>query len=112
MDADVYCFIFFPSSQMSFNSQHQASVAHGHHHHLKDKNNEEEVVDEDPYISRIRRSGCYAQHVALQDCYLVLGGEDGKTLSTVRDWRKCRREMEAFKQCFQAQKQAQKQQEQ
>ncbi len=67
--------------------------------------------EEDPYISRIRQSGCYDQHVALQDCYLVMA-EDGKSLSSVRDWRKCKAEMEAFKRCFQAQQEGKNQKQQ
>ncbi|KAJ3114409.1 hypothetical protein HDU96_002121 [Phlyctochytrium bullatum] len=49
------------------------------------KNDEEE----DEFVARIRRTGCFAEHEAMQDCYF-----DSK------DWRKCRDEMRKFKECF------------
>ncbi|KAJ3035851.1 hypothetical protein HK097_004002 [Rhizophlyctis rosea] len=52
--------------------------------------------EDDPYVARIKRSGCFNQHEALQDCYYVK-----------RDWRACKEEMQAFRACF-----AKKQQEQ
>ncbi len=45
--------------------------------------------DEDEYIKRIKRSGCFPQHERLQDCYWEK-----------KDWRHCRQEMIQFKQCF------------
>jgi cytochrome c oxidase assembly factor 4 len=48
------------------------------------------IVDEedDEYILRIKRSGCYPQHIALQDCHWE-----------TKDWRKCKTQMEMFKLC-------------
>jgi cytochrome c oxidase assembly factor 4 len=48
--------------------------------------------EEDPWITRIKKSGCYDQHVALQDCYY-----------DTKDWRACREEMNLFRVCFAAQ---------
>ncbi|KAI8926892.1 hypothetical protein BC831DRAFT_454816 [Entophlyctis helioformis] len=45
--------------------------------------------DEDPYITRIKRSGCFPEHERLQDCYY-----------DKHDWRKCRDEMALFRACF------------
>ncbi|KAI9205418.1 uncharacterized protein BJ171DRAFT_412547, partial [Polychytrium aggregatum] len=45
--------------------------------------------DEDPYITRIKRSGCYDEHIALQDCHW-----------DTKDWRLCRQQMSAFKRCM------------
>lgn len=45
--------------------------------------------DDDPYIARIKRSGCFSHHEKLQDCYFEK-----------KDWRECRKEMMEFKQCF------------
>lgn len=44
---------------------------------------------DDPYIARIKRSGCFDQHEKLQDCYLEK-----------KDWRECKLEMLKFKECF------------
>ncbi|KAI9101356.1 hypothetical protein DFS34DRAFT_578272 [Phlyctochytrium arcticum] len=46
-------------------------------------------TDEDPYITRIKKSGCFKEHEALQDCHFEK-----------KDWRKCRDEMMAFRECF------------
>ncbi|KAI8822574.1 uncharacterized protein EV422DRAFT_488697, partial [Fimicolochytrium jonesii] len=48
-----------------------------------------EDEEEDPYITRIKNSGCFPQHEALQDCHFAK-----------KDWRKCKDEMLAFRQCF------------
>jgi cytochrome c oxidase assembly factor 4 len=45
--------------------------------------------EEDPYITRIKKSGCFKEHEALQDCYYEK-----------KDWRSCREEMIAFRACF------------
>ena len=45
--------------------------------------------EEDPYIARIKRSGCYDQHEKLQECYYEK-----------KDWRQCREEMQKFRECF------------
>jgi len=49
--------------------------------------------EEDPYIARIKRSGCFVQHEILQDCYFAKN-----------DWRECRKEMMEFKKCFSSNK--------
>ena len=49
----------------------------------------EQEEEEDPYITRIRKTGCFKQHEALQDCYY-----------DKKDWRACKEEMLQFKQCF------------
>ena len=45
--------------------------------------------EEDPYITRIKNSGCFPQHEQLQDCYY-----------DKKDWRLCINEMKEFKSCF------------
>ncbi|TPX60544.1 hypothetical protein PhCBS80983_g01724 [Powellomyces hirtus] len=50
---------------------------------------QQEEEDEDPYITRIKKSGCFAQHEALQDCHFEK-----------KDWRACKDEMTAFRKCF------------
>ncbi|RKO95174.1 hypothetical protein CAUPRSCDRAFT_486, partial [Caulochytrium protostelioides] len=45
--------------------------------------------EEDEWDARIRRTGCFPQHEALQDCYYEK-----------KDWRRCRDEMAAFRECF------------
>ena len=45
--------------------------------------------DGDPYITRIKNTGCFNQHELLQDCFWVK-----------KDWRKCKNEMEQFKKCM------------
>ena len=50
----------------------------------------EETVEEDPWITRIKKSGCFTEHEQLQDCYFEK-----------KDWRECRKEMDAFRACFQ-----------
>ncbi|KAI9219880.1 hypothetical protein BC828DRAFT_384937 [Blastocladiella britannica] len=54
---------------------------------IKTQDHEEE---EDPYDARIRRSGCAAEHTALQDCHYE-----------TKDWRKCTAQMAAFRVCWQ-----------
>jgi cytochrome c oxidase assembly factor 4 len=45
--------------------------------------------DEDPYIIRLKKSGCYESHIELQDCFYEK-----------KDWRQCKDEMKKFKECF------------
>ncbi|KAI8810693.1 hypothetical protein BJ742DRAFT_675641 [Cladochytrium replicatum] len=45
--------------------------------------------DEDEYDSRIKRSGCYEQHMKLLDCHFE-----------TKDWRACKDAMREFKECF------------
>ena len=56
-----------------------------------DKNANANANDEDgdPYITRIKNTGCFNQHELLQDCFWVK-----------KDWRKCKNEMEQFKKCM------------
>ncbi|KAI8899261.1 hypothetical protein BC833DRAFT_586535 [Globomyces pollinis-pini] len=52
--------------------------------------------DEDPYITRIRKSGCFKEHEKLQDCHY-----------DTKDFRKCKLEMKRFKECFEKHNQQQ-----
>ncbi|KAJ3088862.1 hypothetical protein HK102_007759 [Quaeritorhiza haematococci] len=45
--------------------------------------------EEDPYVVRLKQSGCYDQHITLQDCYW-----------DKKDWRQCQSEIRAFRECF------------
>ena len=45
--------------------------------------------EEDPFITRIKASGCFKEHETLQDCY-----------DRTKDWRLCKEEMLRFKECF------------
>ncbi|KAJ3017713.1 hypothetical protein HKX48_003405 [Thoreauomyces humboldtii] len=53
---------------------------------------DDEEEEEDPYITRIKRSGCFPQHEALQDCHFEK-----------KDWRACKAEMTAFRKCYEQQ---------
>lgn len=58
----------------------------------KDKNlhpMEEEDEEDDPYNARIEKTGCYKENEILQLCFY-----------DTRDWRKCKDEMQAFRDCF------------
>ena len=57
--------------------------------------------EEDEFDARIRRTGCFEKHEALQECYL-----------RTKDWRECRDEMLAFKKCYAAYEQSRKEQQQ
>ena len=46
--------------------------------------------EEDPYNTRIERSGCASYHYQLLDCYRDRG----------EDWRKCQEELKQFKECM------------
>ncbi|KAJ1545605.1 hypothetical protein HK405_007808, partial [Cladochytrium tenue] len=46
-------------------------------------------ADEDEYDARIRRTGCYREHMAMLDCHFA-----------TKDWRQCRDEMRQFRECF------------
>ncbi|KXS21548.1 hypothetical protein M427DRAFT_50974 [Gonapodya prolifera JEL478] len=48
--------------------------------------------DDDPYTARIRATGCYEHNERLLLCYADQG----------RDWRACRAEMAAFRECMKA----------
>ncbi|KAJ1677916.1 hypothetical protein EV182_005177 [Spiromyces aspiralis] len=48
--------------------------------------------DEDEWDKRIRRTGCYAENEALLICH-----------ADSHDWRKCLKEMKAFRDCMKAQ---------
>lgn len=45
---------------------------------------------DDEYIERIKKSGCYLEHEQLQNCYFDKN----------KDWRLCKQEMMKFKTCF------------
>lgn len=45
--------------------------------------------EEDPWDVRIAATGCYEENEALQLCHADTG-----------DWRKCLKEMEAFRECW------------
>lgn len=47
-------------------------------------------AEEDEYEQRIRKTGCYDENEALQECFW-------KT----KDWRQCQQEMKQFRECFQ-----------
>ena len=51
---------------------------------------EEDKEEEDPYNTRIERSGCASYHYQLLDCYRDRG----------EDWRKCQEELKQFKECM------------
>ena len=44
---------------------------------------------EDPYDTRIKKSGCWNEHVKLQDCHF-----------NTRDFRQCKLEMDKLKECW------------
>ena len=46
--------------------------------------------EEDPYDLRIKKSGCWTEHVQLQDCHF-----------NTRDFRMCTLEMQNLKKCWQ-----------
>ncbi|KAJ2309102.1 hypothetical protein IWW52_005793, partial [Coemansia sp. RSA 2704] len=52
--------------------------------------------DEDEWDRRIRRTGCFAENEAVLICH-----------ADSNDWRKCLRELDAFKKCMQAHNNAQ-----
>ena len=56
-----------------------------------------EEEEEDPFYTIIEKSGCAKYHYALQDCY-----------TEKKDWRECKKEMEAFQQCNEAQQRLKK----
>lgn len=49
--------------------------------------------EDDPQIVMLKRLGCYDQHVAVQECAFEY-----------KDWRKCKKEVEAFRKCYEANK--------
>lgn len=48
-----------------------------------------EDEDDDPYNARIEKTGCYQENEDLQLCFF-----------DTKDWRKCKKEMQAFRACF------------
>ncbi|KAL1924993.1 uncharacterized protein VTP21DRAFT_4647 [Calcarisporiella thermophila] len=48
-----------------------------------------EEDEEDEYNERIKRTGCAKENEDLQLCFY-----------DTRDWRKCQKEMDAFKECW------------
>ncbi len=49
----------------------------------------EDEDDEDPWVQRIRLTGCAAENERLLDCH-----------AASKDWRVCRPEMAAFRECM------------
>ena len=60
--------------------------------------NDDDGDEADEYEQRIRRTGCYEHHEALQECYW-----------RTKDWRQCQQEMQRFRECFQQQQRQQRQ---
>lgn len=50
---------------------------------------QEEEEDDDPYNARIEKTGCFQENEDLQLCFF-----------DTKDWRKCKDEMQAFRNCF------------
>lgn len=50
---------------------------------------EEEEEEEDPYNARIEKTGCFQENEDLQLCFF-----------DTKDWRQCKKEMQAFRECF------------
>jgi len=50
-----------------------------------------EEEEDDEFEARIKRTQCYSQYEALQECYFKAG----------KDWRQCQKEAQSFKRCFQ-----------
>lgn len=45
--------------------------------------------EEDPYNARIEKTGCFEENEKLLICFY-----------DTKDWRKCAKEMQAFRECF------------
>lgn len=54
-------------------------------------------MEEDPWDSRIRETGCFQENEDLQICRYDTG-----------DWRKCLKEMKAFRDCWEKNKNTQR----
>lgn len=76
-------------------SKSSKPLSHAKSHEEKLQNQSEE--EQDVYETLIKKSGCAEFHFTLQDCYFEHN-----------DWRKCKKEMEAFKLCVKAQKSSSK----
>lgn len=50
---------------------------------------QEDDEDDDPYNARIEKTGCSQENEDLQLCFF-----------DTKDWRKCKEEMQAFRDCF------------
>jgi len=48
-------------------------------------------LDEDPVISRIRKTGCLEKHFDVLEC-----------IAEFKDWRKCQEQVKAFRECISA----------
>ncbi|XP_025940965.1 cytochrome c oxidase assembly factor 4 homolog, mitochondrial [Apteryx rowi] len=53
------------------------------------KEEEEEEEEEDPVDAMIARTGCTAQHHAVQEC-----------MAAQQDWRRCQVQVQAFRACM------------
>ncbi|KAJ7356087.1 Cytochrome oxidase assembly factor 4 [Desmophyllum pertusum] len=85
-------------------SQHGGRSLHGHRKPEKEETGkekvelaEEEEEEEDPFDTRIKKSGCADLHYALMDC-----------MDKQKDWRKCQEHVKGFKACIDQQKQLKK----
>lgn len=58
----------------------------------KESSSDKDDEEEDPFYTIIENSGCAKYHYALQDCYIEK-----------KDWRQCKKEMEEFQRCNEAQ---------
>jgi cytochrome c oxidase assembly factor 4 len=65
------------------------------HHKRTKRVNECEITlvdnenQEDPVIKNLTKIGCLEKHYAVQDCYFE-----------TKDWRKCTKEVNEFKECI------------
>lgn len=51
--------------------------------------NKDSNEEEDPYNARIEKTGCFQENERVLICYYEN-----------KDWRKCKEEMQAFRDCF------------
>lgn len=56
---------------------------------LPKEDNRIEEEEDDPYNARIEKTGCFQENEDLQLCFF-----------DTKDWRKCKEEMQAFRDCF------------
>ena len=66
---------------------------HHRRHPDPDKKLNDDNEERDPFDMRLEESGCSRYHYELQECYFEHN-----------DWRKCQKEMKAFHECMQRNK--------
>jgi len=49
----------------------------------------DEDLDDDPVISKLRKTGCLENHYAVLEC-----------IAEFKDWRKCQEQVQSFRQCI------------